>query len=58
VKLLIQGISTAEDKLDNYYYKIYLNLRSIYNISIILNPKLKLEAFDPNFCWLDPTSRD
>jgi hypothetical protein len=58
IKLLIPGISTAENKLNNYYYKIYSNLKSIYSISAILNPKLKLEAFDPNFCWLDLTSRD
>jgi hypothetical protein len=58
VKLLIQGISAAEDKLDNYYHKTYSNLRSIYSIGAILNLKLKLEAFDPNFCWLDLTSRD
>jgi hypothetical protein len=58
VKPLIQGISAAENKLDDYYHKTYSNLGSIYGIGAILNPKLKLEAFDPNFCWLDPTSRD
>jgi hypothetical protein len=58
VKSLIKGIDAAETKLDVYYNKVYSNLGSIYGIGAILNPKMKLKSFDPEFCWLDTTARD
>ena len=58
VKALINGINAAEAKLDVYYNKTYSNLGSIYGIGAILNPKLKLEAFNQKFCWLDFSARN
>jgi len=53
VEELIAGIEAAEAKLDKYYYKVYTNLGSLYGIGALLNPKLKAESFNPDYCWLD-----
>ncbi len=58
VTSLLSGIKAAQAKLDFYYNKVYGNLGSLYGIGAILNPERKLDVFDPEFCWLDPTEKD
>jgi hypothetical protein len=53
VEELIAGIDATEAKLDKYYYKVYTNLGSLYGIGALLNPKLKAESFNQDYCWLD-----
>jgi hypothetical protein len=54
VEQLIKGIEAAEAKIDKYYQKSYGDLGSVYAIGAILNPKTKLDSFDPEYCWLNP----
>jgi hypothetical protein len=58
VSQLIEGIKAAEQKLDIYYQKMYSDLGSVYAIGAILNPKSKLDSFDPEYCWLNPDRND
>jgi hypothetical protein len=53
IDILIKGIDAAETKLDQYYNKMYSDVGSIYAMGAILNPLSKLEAFNPDFCWLN-----
>ena len=58
VKILIHGINTAEQKLDQYYNLTYTNLGSIYGIGALLNPLSKSSSFNPDYCWLDHSVKD
>jgi hypothetical protein len=58
VRVLLEGIDAAEAKLDQYYNKMYTDLGSIYAIGAILNPSLKSETFNPDYCWLDFNVKD
>jgi hypothetical protein len=58
VQELIDGINSAEVKLDKYYNKVYTDIGSLYGIGALLNPKLKLDSFNQDFCWLNFDTRD
>jgi hypothetical protein len=58
VNTLISSIDAAEKKLDKYYNKMYSDVGSFYALGAILNPNKKLEAFNPDHCWLDTKSRN
>lgn len=58
VSLLIESLDAAEAKLDQYYNKMYGNIGSIYAMGAILDPSLKLEAFNEDYCWLDTRGID
>jgi hypothetical protein len=51
---LLKAIDKAVQKLDKYYSKSCKGIGSFYAFGAILSPRLKMEVFNPDYCWLNP----
>ena len=52
---LLKAIDKAVQKLDKYYNLSYTGIGNFYAFGAILSPRLKMEVFNPDYCWLNPT---
>ena len=53
---LLKAIDKAVQKLDKYYTKSCRGIGNFYAFGAILSPRIKMEAFNPRYCWLNPTT--
>lgn len=53
---LLKAIDKAVQKLDKYYSLSCTGIGNFYAFGAILSPRLKMEVFNPDYCWLNPNT--